>query len=841
MSKAYHGVFPIFLMIIMNAPVSPASEPGAVAMDRKRFADAVHLQQEGLSTVHAQHDDKNESATLNNSGRNYALRGDYKSAVECYGKSAVLLGAAGDVDERGRVYRKLGLIYAGLGDHAKARDYFDLALGDHKINYDRQEMADDNAALGRSYAYSDDHRNALKYFQRSMSMSEAIGRTDYSVADDMIYLYLDQDYAEDAKKLIASKSLSLRPSAGRYYLYTNSYDEAKAVFRQCSDAAEKGRDVGTSIYCLTGLARSCEGLLSYDCAKSNYLKAFELAEREREGLAVEQRTGFYQVGEKGAWPRTESYEGLVRISQFNPGGVRKSFYYSELLRERIFYEAIARKYRGKSVTKVKAEVLAADEALTLQIADSLRQIHAAREEGNDTLLEKQKDGLLALKQKQAELVRSMRRSSPGYAALKYPGPIEPKAIPLSASEVIVEYEVMEPYVLAYVVRNGEIALSIFIDINRKQLTELIRNYRSTFDAMEKTSQLSKFSPQPGKQLYDLLLKPLLEARGQDGNKIISKSAKIIIMPDEILGLLPFEALIASYPENMQFKHGRFGPVPVGITYVGDDYDIGYSYSAAALAMQRSAKYKKGNGREGLLVLADPLFSDAAIRLKGTPVDKKDPPAFDANRTRAIITYTGSGGTRDAGDSLSFPRLAGTGLLAKSLAKTFSGKHMDTLLGPSASKKELLSKDLSRYKYLVFATHGILDTNVPYLREPVLVLSQADNLQFEDGILTMSDVLSLHLNAEVVALTACQAGRGRNAGAEGVAVLARAFQYAGAKSVLVSLWNGTDEASNLLVDKFFQYLKQGRTARQSLRLAREQVRQAGYDHPYYSASFILYGE
>lgn len=770
MSKAYLRIFFIFCMIIVKVPVSPASEPGAVTTDIQRAAADIKIQQDALAVFHAQRDDKNESATLNNLGANYALLGEDKSAVESYGKAAALLNSTADIDERGRIYRKIGLIYAELGDHQKARDYYELALKDHEVNYDRKEMADDNAALGRSYAAADDPRNAMKYFQRSMSMNDTIGRTDYRVYDDVIYLSLEQDYAEDAKKLISSKSLSSRPSAGRYALYTNSHDEAKDIFQQCSDDAEKGRDAGTSLYCLTGLARSWEAQLDYDSAKSKYSKAFELVEQLRAARAGGRRTGFYHLREEGAWPRTEPYEGLVRMAQFYHGGIQKSFTYSELLRGRIFYEAVAKNYRGK-----------------------------------------------------------------------YPEPIEPASLPLYAAEVIVEYEVMEPYALAYVIRNGEIELSISIDIGRKQLSELVGSYRAALDARDSAARRAKFNPQPGKQLYDLLLKPLLESRGRDGNKIIPTSAKIIIMPDEMLGLLPFEALVASYPENQQFKQGRFGPVPVGIHYVGDDYDIGYSYSATALAAHRSVKNRKGNARGGLFVLADPITSYADVRLKGTPVVKMDASAFDANRAPAIAQYAGRGGTGDAGDSLSFPRLAGTGLLAKSLAKTFSGKQADALLGLSASEKELLGKDLSRYAYLVFATHGILDDNVPYIREPALVLNQAGNRQSEDGFLTMSEIMSLNLNAEVVALTASQTGRGKNARGEGVAELAGAFQYAGAKSILLSLWNVSDDSSNLLVDKFFQYVKQGKTARQSLRLAREQVRQAGYDHPSSWAPFVLYAE
>ena len=131
--------------------------------------------------------------------------------------------------------------------------------------------------------------------------------------------------------------------------------------------------------------------------------------------------------------------------------------------------------------------------------------------------------------------------------------------------------------------------------------------------------------------------------------------------------------------------------------------------------------------------------------------------------------------------------------------------------------------------------------VPGLREPALVLNQVGNAAGDNGLLTMSEVMRLRLNADVVALTACQTGMGRHLTGEGVMGLGRAFQYAGARNVLVSLWNVSEGSTTMLAERFFSHLKQGKTMRQALRLAREEVRRAGYEHPFYWAPFILIGE
>ncbi len=100
---------------------------------------------------------------------------------------------------------------------------------------------------------------------------------------------------------------------------------------------------------------------------------------------------------------------------------------------------------------------------------------------------------------------------------------------------------------------------------------------------------------------------------------------------------------------------------------------------------------------------------------------------------------------------------------------------------------------------------------------------------------------MSLNADVVALTACQSGLGRHVSGEGTMGMGRAFQYAGAKAVLMSLWSVSERASVNLVEGFFKHLKEGKSKLEAMRLARKEIREAGYEHPFFWAPFILVGE
>jgi CHAT domain-containing protein len=122
-----------------------------------------------------------------------------------------------------------------------------------------------------------------------------------------------------------------------------------------------------------------------------------------------------------------------------------------------------------------------------------------------------------------------------------------------------------------------------------------------------------------------------------------------------------------------------------------------------------------------------------------------------------------------------------------------------------------------------------------------VLTLVDQPKDQDGFLRLSEVMGLKINADIVALTACQTGLGRHISGEGTMGMGRAFQYAGAKSVLMSLWAVSETASVKLVESFFKHCKEGKNKLEALKLARTEVRESGADHPFFWAPFILVGE
>ena len=187
--------------------------------------------------------------------------------------------------------------------------------------------------------------------------------------------------------------------------------------------------------------------------------------------------------------------------------------------------------------------------------------------------------------------------------------------------------------------------------------------------------------------------------------------------------------------------------------------------------------------------------------------------------------------------LAFTRQEADGLLALT-PKASSLRETDF----QANRTNVMNGDLAQYRYVHFATHGFLDTERPGLS--ALVLSTVDeNGKSQDGFLRANDIYNMKLPAELVVLSACQTGLGKEVKGEGLIGLTRGFMYAGARRVVVSLWSVNDNATADLMTKFYRkMLKQGERPAAALRAAQvEMWKQKKWQSPYYWAAFTMQGE
>jgi CHAT domain-containing protein len=187
------------------------------------------------------------------------------------------------------------------------------------------------------------------------------------------------------------------------------------------------------------------------------------------------------------------------------------------------------------------------------------------------------------------------------------------------------------------------------------------------------------------------------------------------------------------------------------------------------------------------------------------------------------------------------RLPDTAVEAKSIAGLFGSAPtgVEIRTGIAATKADLLRTDLGKFRFVHFATHGILPVEAG-IRDPALVLSY-DGQSREDMLLSLSEVLQLKLQAEMVVLSACNTGSGRVTRAEGVASLGTAFLIAGASSATVSLWKVADQSTATLMLEYYRNLLKGLPKSAALAAARSTLASRGYDNPFFWAPFTLTGE
>jgi CHAT domain-containing protein/tetratricopeptide (TPR) repeat protein len=411
---------------------------------------------------------------------------------------------------------------------------------------------------------------------------------------------------------------------------------------------------------------------------------------------------------------------------------------------------------------------------------------------------------------ESELQDQLRRTSPAYAEVRYPQRMNIQQIPLHPGELLVQLKMLNQATLVWLVSGTEkgTVLNAFyrVDRPRQWFADRVFRIRDAFNGGHPEQFDSKITDELLGALFpDSVIQNLRAAKA------------IIFVPDDILFLLPFEMLSS---------HGQFLLLGTATEYFP---------SSAALRLARTSIHATGDWQESFIGIADPITSSDDPRYQAVNL------IFDSGaQTEPVRPRTSTSLDRIVSRGFSLERLPGTADEVQGIASLFASKA-DTRTGMDATKQELLRTDLARYKFVHFATHGILPVESG-IKEPSLLLSY-DGRGKDDMLLTLSEILDLKLRADMVVLSACNTGSGKVTKAEGVASLGSAFLAAGASSVTVSLWHVADNSTAELMQEFYKNLVKGKTKSESLAAARSALFSKEYvnHNPYFWAPFVLTGE
>lgn len=500
----------------------------------------------------------------------------------------------------------------------------------------------------------------------------------------------------------------------------------------------------------------------------------------------------------------------------------ESLEYAEKNKARQFAETWGRVFKNEMRLALSPTVQEREQALYAQRDRLLAKLEVASDPGEPTqkAIKNSLETDLATVQAQiGRFVEEMRRVSPQYAAVAYPEDIQISSLPLRKGETLVEFKMTEDSTFVWIVRNPEGSnkeLAAFYEIRKKRVW-----------FVERLSLLRKALNSGHPEAVDWKISEELFAAlfPAEAAQLIEHSQEMILIPDDVLFVLPLELLSPSASK------GDFVFLRKPTTYYP---------SAVSLRLRRSAN-QSSNWQSALLGIADPITSPEDERFELAHA-LKAPEKNPANGTTEIST---DGRSSDAGRlksrGFSFERLPGTATELQTIAALLKERKepVDVRLGVNATKTELLDTDLSRFRFIHFATHGVLPVDTG-IQEPSLVLSY-DGIKLEDMFLSMSEILKLKLQSESVVLSACNTGSGKISKAEGVMSLGRAFLASGSASVTVSLWQVSDESTAVLMAKYYQGLLAGKKKSLALAEARNAVFESGSKNPFFWAPFIVIGE
>jgi CHAT domain-containing protein len=251
-------------------------------------------------------------------------------------------------------------------------------------------------------------------------------------------------------------------------------------------------------------------------------------------------------------------------------------------------------------------------------------------------------------------------------------------------------------------------------------------------------------------------------------------------------------------------------------------------SASALRTLRNAPAVTAK-RDHLIGFGDPLFNsdqaketatEAAVQVASLVTRSLPIRMRAAPRTASV----------DSAEIAQLPRLPDTADELKSIAAALEADPAKVLhLGKNANEKNVKGLDLSRFRVVVFATHGLVPGELNGLTQPALALTAPNVADIDgDGLLTVEEILQLRLNADWVVLSACNTGSGAGAGAEAASGLGRAFFYAGTRALLITNWSVHSASARELVSELFQ--RQGAGAAMTRAEALRQASMALVDGP-----------
>lgn len=853
-----------------------------------------------LDIMRQKYGEENElvSTGYQNLGIIYDVKGDYKRALELYQKSLDIR-----IKVLGKNHLMVADSYNGIaivnhfrGDHERAIQYFKkaLAIRLHVLGENHALVAESYNNLGLAYMGFDQYEQALKTMQKALSIREKIFNKDHPAVEQsqinlgLIFLKkkeynkaltLFNQVLQERRKtlgkdhpLVASclfdiaqtkaaqgekeeaikfylKSADIRSrSLGKHHPdIADAYFKIGKIYQEQSDLNAALRFFQRALFVLTPgfrdssfyanpspdsvvsqtslwlvlLAKAntlaqrgavTDHLQDRKAAHSIYIMLAELIRSMRYHYTSEESKLFLSKETEEIYYNAVANAIALHEITSNKLYLEKAFGFMEDTKANVLYEAIMESQAGQ-FSGIPDSLLQQEKSLKIDLTfyKTERLQELTSKNVNSEKVSALDNKIFALKQIYNRLDLRLEHDYPDYYQLKY------QPITVTVSEIqnrmdkhteFLEYLVGEKRLFIFCISNSNFFVKS-ADLS-SPLTDMVKQLRQALSNLDFATYLKT-----AHHLYNKLIKPIADEH--------QLAQKLIIVPDGILNYLPFEALLT------QAVKASASPAFANLPYLIRNHEISYVYSSSLLFMPK--KIEKANNVAGFIGFA-PVFSDAIDQ--STQIASLTDSLFPNVTTelRRSITVNGK----------SFSALPATEHEIKIIQQTFKKQGINSRIFVHREARERLVKslDLAKYKYVHFATHTFINDAQPGL-SGIVFTAESPNAT-EDGILRTGEIYNLNLNANLVVLSACESGLGLVSRGEGVLGLTRAFVYAGAQNVMVSLWQVADKSTSELMIEFYKDILNGESYSSSLRNAKLRLIKGGkYSYPLEWSPFILIGK
>jgi CHAT domain-containing protein len=779
---------------------------------------------------------------------------NYKKALELFRVRRIKQGepSQGEAD----VLDNLGMLHAFLGDAAAARDYFRDALAIREQLKQPKPWGMTLSNLGYAYTLLGDNDEALRQLTQALAHSRNSSDRRFEaytlIRIGMAYVALNQP-----RKALENYELALDIQQDPQFedrrglaITLDKMGEALGLSAQWTEALrryEQALESWTAVGDEQGRALSLYGIARVESARHNLAHA---RERSEEAIGIVEKLRYRMTPRQLQMTYFSDKQDIyalaidvnVQLSELATSPAERTIYLeaalatSEQARARNLIDLLnktrAEPHQGMSPSEVEK-----DNRLQRQIGELTLALFRYRSLGSKESAAAAERMLAAQMKEQDGLLESARRANRNAAQTRTAQPLGAQEIQqlLDEDTLLLQYSLGDERSHLWAVTRSSITHHFLP--GRTEVENAAWEFRKGLIAHEpqgdeetKNQYLERWRNAPHAEeeyrasalkLSSMLLGPVLERLGHK---------RLVIVADGRLQSIPFEALPVRESKPVA-DHAE----PPSLLM---NNEIVYEPSASTLALLR--RVRRPSASKTVAVIADPVFTKDPARTGPAPAPKDVSSSSYRSRERLARSLRDIG---DGGESVTLPRLEYSLREANAITSLAPRGSWMKAVGFKASRATVTSPSLKQFNIIHFATHGILNDKNPELSG--IVLSLVDELgQSQDGFFTLRDIYNLDLPVHLVVLSACQTGMGQPVRGEGLIGLTRGFMYAGARSVVVSLWRVNDQATAELMKRFYKHMlgKEKLPAAAALRQAQLEMQADKVWHdPYYWAGFILQGD